>query len=142
MVIRLPIFSFIARVVMAFIGTIDLFSINSFSCLCHARSNASFNLVVNTRSERLLFSPKNLISSSLSQLAFKSISEAVAYRISDILEYADFREDFINKIGKYNVSILKDISDLYIDFPKLFSTELVLIYEFSCNSIFCSCISR
>lgn len=44
----------------------------------------------------------------------KSLSEALTYRISDILEYSDFREDFINKIGKYNVSILEDIKDLYI----------------------------
>jgi hypothetical protein len=45
---------------------------------------------------------------------FKSISEALTYRIADILEYADFRDDFANKIGKYNVSILNDIKDLYI----------------------------
>ena len=30
------------------------------------------------------------------------------------MEYADFKDDFANKIGKYNVSILNDISDLYI----------------------------
>jgi hypothetical protein len=34
--------------------------------------------------------------------------------VADVLEYSDFREDFINKIGKYNVSILNEISDLYI----------------------------
>ena len=34
--------------------------------------------------------------------------------MADILEYADFKDDFINKIGKYNVSILGEISDLYI----------------------------
>jgi len=45
---------------------------------------------------------------------FKSISEALTYRVADILEYADFKDDFANKIGKYNVSILGDISDLYI----------------------------
>jgi hypothetical protein len=45
---------------------------------------------------------------------FKSISEALTYRIADILEYADFKDDFTNKIGKYNVSILNDIKDLYI----------------------------
>jgi hypothetical protein len=45
---------------------------------------------------------------------FKSISEALTYRIADILEYADFKDDFANKIGKYNVSILNDIKDLYI----------------------------
>lgn len=45
---------------------------------------------------------------------FKSIAEALTYRIADILEYADFRDDFANKIGKYNVSILNEIKDLYI----------------------------
>lgn len=45
---------------------------------------------------------------------FRSLSEALTYRVADILEYADFKDDFINKIGKYNVSILNDISDLYI----------------------------
>ena len=45
---------------------------------------------------------------------FKSLAEGSSYRISDILEYADFKEDFINKIGRYNVSILNDISDLYL----------------------------
>jgi hypothetical protein len=45
---------------------------------------------------------------------YRSLSEALTYRIADILEYSDFKEDFINKIGKYNVSILGEISDLYI----------------------------
>ncbi len=45
---------------------------------------------------------------------YRSLSEALTYRVADILEYADFKEDFINKIGKYNVSILGEISDLYI----------------------------
>ena len=45
---------------------------------------------------------------------YKSLSEAMTYRIADILEYSDFKDDFVNKIGKYNVSILTDISDLYI----------------------------
>jgi len=45
---------------------------------------------------------------------YKTLSEAITYRIADILEYSDFKDDFINKIGKYNVSILGDISELYI----------------------------
>ena len=45
---------------------------------------------------------------------FKSISEGLSYRVADILEYSDFKDDFINKIGKYNVSILHEISDLYL----------------------------
>ena len=49
-----------------------------------------------------------------SLFVFRSLSEALTYRVADILEYADFKDDFANKIGKYNVSILNDISDLYI----------------------------
>src|SRR6056300_946049 len=45
---------------------------------------------------------------------FRSISEALTYRIADILEYADFKDDFASRIGKYNVSILNEIKDLYI----------------------------
>jgi hypothetical protein len=45
---------------------------------------------------------------------YRSLAEALTYRVGDILEYADFKDDFANKIGKYNVSILNDISDLYI----------------------------
>jgi len=44
----------------------------------------------------------------------KSIAEALTYRVADVLEYSDFKDDFVNKIGKYNVSILNDIKDLYI----------------------------
>jgi hypothetical protein len=45
---------------------------------------------------------------------FKSLSVAISYRIADILQYADFKEDFKNKIGKYNVAILDEIKDLYL----------------------------
>jgi hypothetical protein len=45
---------------------------------------------------------------------YRSLSEALTYRVADILEYADFKDDFANKIGKYNVSILNEIKDLYI----------------------------
>ena len=45
---------------------------------------------------------------------YRTLAEALTYRVADILEYADFKEDFINKIGKYNVSILGEISQLYI----------------------------
>ena len=45
---------------------------------------------------------------------YRSLAEALTYRVADILEYSDFKEDFINKIGKYNVSILGEISELYI----------------------------
>lgn len=55
---------------------------------------------------------RHILDSSL--YIYKSLSEAMTYRIADILEYSDFKDDFVNKIGKYNVSILTDISDLYI----------------------------
>jgi hypothetical protein len=45
---------------------------------------------------------------------FKGIAEALTYRIADVLEYADFKEEFVNQIGRYNVSILNEIKDLYI----------------------------
>lgn len=45
---------------------------------------------------------------------YRSLAEALTYRVSDILEYADFKDDFANQIGKYNVSILKEVSNLYI----------------------------
>jgi hypothetical protein len=45
---------------------------------------------------------------------YRSMAEALTYRIGDILEYSDFKDEFINKIGRYNVSILDEIKDLYI----------------------------
>jgi len=45
---------------------------------------------------------------------YRSLAEALTYRIADILEYADFKDEFINQIGRYNVALLGNISDLYI----------------------------
>ena len=45
---------------------------------------------------------------------YRTLAEALTYRVADILEFSDFKDDFINKIGKYNVSILGEISQLYI----------------------------
>jgi hypothetical protein len=45
---------------------------------------------------------------------YRTLAEALTYRVADILEYSDFKDDFVNKIGKFNVSILNDIQDLYI----------------------------
>ena len=42
------------------------------------------------------------------------MAEALSLRISDILEYAEFKEEFANQIGKYNVGTLEDIRDLYL----------------------------
>lgn len=55
---------------------------------------------------------RHILDSSL--FIYKTLAEALTYRIADILEYSDFKEDFINKIGRYNVSILNEIKDLYI----------------------------
>ena len=44
----------------------------------------------------------------------RSLAEAVSYRVADILEYSDFKEEFVLQIGKYNVGILNEIKDLYI----------------------------
>ena len=45
---------------------------------------------------------------------YRSLAEALTYRIGDILQYSDFKDEFANQIGKYNVSILEEIKDLYI----------------------------
>ena len=45
---------------------------------------------------------------------YRSLAEAISYRVADILQYADFKDEFANKIGKYNVQILEDIKDLYL----------------------------
>jgi hypothetical protein len=55
---------------------------------------------------------RHILDSSL--YIYRSLAEAITYRVGDILEYSDFKDEFINQIGKYNVSILNDISDLYI----------------------------
>ena len=44
----------------------------------------------------------------------KTLSEGLACRVADILEYAPFREEFIGQIGRYNVTILDVLKDLYI----------------------------
>ena len=45
---------------------------------------------------------------------YRTLAEGLTLRIGDILEYADFKEEFANQIGKYNVSILKEMNELYI----------------------------
>ena len=44
----------------------------------------------------------------------RTLAEGLSLRVSDILEYSDFKEEFVNQIGKYNVAILNDIKDLYL----------------------------
>tara|TARA_R100000900_G_scaffold26228_4_gene20807 strand:- start:41575 stop:42762 length:1188 start_codon:yes stop_codon:yes gene_type:complete len=45
---------------------------------------------------------------------YRTLAEGLSYRIADILEYAEFKDEFANQIGKYNVSILEEMNDLYI----------------------------
>jgi len=45
---------------------------------------------------------------------YRTLAEALTYRVADILQYADFKDEFANQIGKYNVSILEEIKELYI----------------------------
>ena len=45
---------------------------------------------------------------------YRTMAEGLSYRVADILQYSDFKDEFVNKIGKYNVSILGDINELYI----------------------------
>ena len=44
----------------------------------------------------------------------QKLAEALSLRIADILEYADFREEFANQIGKHNVKLVDSIKDLYL----------------------------
>lgn len=55
---------------------------------------------------------KHILESGL--YIYRTLAEAITYRVADILEYADFKEDFATRIGRYNVSILNDIKDLYL----------------------------
>ena len=55
---------------------------------------------------------RHILESSL--YIYRTLAEALTYRVADILEYADFRDEFINQIGKYNINILNAIKDLYI----------------------------
>ena len=44
----------------------------------------------------------------------QTLAEALSIRVADILQYAEFKEEFKMQIGKYNVGILEQINDLYI----------------------------
>lgn len=44
----------------------------------------------------------------------KRIAECLSIRVADILEYSDFAEEFAMQIGKYNMTILEDIRNLYL----------------------------
>jgi hypothetical protein len=44
----------------------------------------------------------------------KRLAECLSLRIGDILQYADFKDEFAMQIGKYNLAILDDIKNLYL----------------------------
>jgi hypothetical protein len=44
----------------------------------------------------------------------RTLAEALSCRVADILEYADFKEEFVMQIGKHNVRMLDEIKNLYI----------------------------
>jgi len=44
----------------------------------------------------------------------KRMAEGVVLRTADILEYADFADQFAMQIGKYNLGILEDVKNLYL----------------------------
>ena len=44
----------------------------------------------------------------------KTLSECLSIRTADVLQYADFRDEFAMQIGKYNLGILEDIKNLYL----------------------------
>ena len=44
----------------------------------------------------------------------KKLATALSLRINDILQYADFKEEFAMQIGNYNLAILDSIKDLYL----------------------------
>ena len=44
----------------------------------------------------------------------KTLAEALSLRCADVLEYADFKDEFAMQIGKYNLKILEDVKNLYL----------------------------
>ena len=44
----------------------------------------------------------------------KTLAECLSIRTADVLQYADFKDEFAMQIGKYNLGILEDIKNLYI----------------------------
>ena len=44
----------------------------------------------------------------------RTLAECLSLRIADLLEYAPFKEEFANQIGKYNVDKIEEIKDLYL----------------------------
>tara|TARA_R110002167_G_scaffold102656_1_gene266148 strand:- start:209 stop:2644 length:2436 start_codon:yes stop_codon:yes gene_type:complete len=55
---------------------------------------------------------RHILNSSL--YITKTLAECLSIRTADILQYADFRDEFAMQIGKYNLKILEDIKNLYL----------------------------
>ena len=55
---------------------------------------------------------RHILDASLYML--KNLAEGLSIRIADVLEYSEFRDEFANQIGKYNVSTLDSMNDLYL----------------------------
>jgi len=55
---------------------------------------------------------RHILDASLYML--KNLAEGLSIRIADVLEYSEFRQEFANQIGKYNVSTLESMNDLYL----------------------------
>ena len=44
----------------------------------------------------------------------RTLAECLAIRTADVLEYADFKDEFAMQIGRYNMGLLEDIKNLYL----------------------------
>ena len=44
----------------------------------------------------------------------RDLAEAISCRISDVLEYSEYKDEFVMQVGKYNVQLLDSIKDLHI----------------------------
>lgn len=55
---------------------------------------------------------RHILEAKLMQI--RRLSTCLSVRISDILEYAEFKDQFAMQIGKYNLSILQDVKNLYL----------------------------
>tara|TARA_R100000808_G_C2155481_1_gene168174 strand:+ start:10916 stop:13351 length:2436 start_codon:yes stop_codon:yes gene_type:complete len=55
---------------------------------------------------------RHILNSSL--YITRRLAEALSIRTADILEYADFRDEFAMQIGKYNLNIIDEIRNLYL----------------------------
>ena len=44
----------------------------------------------------------------------RTLAECLSIRTADVLEFADFKDEFAMQIGKYNLSIIEDVKNLYL----------------------------